>query len=80
MPTRRSQRPAAAWGSRTPCRSGAWRAACAVGPVSSPPFGAHAQRVDAGARPVESALAAELVQQQVVQPLPDASALPVVTG
>jgi hypothetical protein len=47
------------------------------GPVSSPPLGADAERVEAGARPVELALAAELVEQLVVELLPDAGALPV---
>jgi hypothetical protein len=47
------------------------------GPVSSPPLGAHAHAVQAGPRPVEPAVAAELVEQQVVQPLPHPGALPV---
>jgi hypothetical protein len=42
------------------------------GMVSSPPpFGAHAERVQAGSGPVELAVAAELIEQQVVQTPPD---------
>jgi hypothetical protein len=44
------------------------------GPVSQPPLGAHADRVEAGAGPVESAVVAQLVQEQVVELLPDAGA------
>jgi hypothetical protein len=48
-----------------------------LGPVSSPPLGAHAHAVQAGPRPVKLALPAELVEQQVVELLPDTGALPV---
>jgi hypothetical protein len=47
------------------------------GPVSSPPLGAHAGRIQAGPRPVELAIAAELVQQHLMQALPHPGALPV---
>jgi hypothetical protein len=48
-----------------------------LGPVSSPPFGAHAERVQASSRPVKLAVVAELIEQQMVQTLPDPGALPV---
>jgi hypothetical protein len=49
-----------------------------LGPVSAPTLGAHAHAVQARPRPVELAFAAELVEQQVVELLPHAGALPVV--
>jgi hypothetical protein len=52
-------------------------AVCRVRAVRQPPFGAHADRVEAGAGPVELALAAELVQQLLVELLPHAGVLPV---
>jgi hypothetical protein len=47
------------------------------GPVRQPPLGAHADRVQTGAGPVQLAVAVELLKQQVVELLPDADALPV---
>jgi hypothetical protein len=57
--------------------SRAGRGLSGSGRSGSPPFGAHAQAVQAGPQPVELALAAELVQQHVVELLPHAGALPV---
>jgi hypothetical protein len=48
-----------------------------LGPVSAPALGAHTQAVQARPGPVELALAAEPVEQRVVELLPDAGALPV---
>src|SRR4029453_17018410 len=61
---------------------GTWSRACrglsGSGRLARPPLGAHADRVEAGAGPVELALAAELVEQLVVGLLPHPGALPVV--
>ncbi len=48
-----------------------------LGPVCSPPFGAHADAIEARSAPVDGRLVAEPVQQRLVQLLPDPSLLPV---
>ena len=71
-----SQRDAAAVVSRWYLEPGLPRSV-GFGPVRQPPLGAHAHRIQAGARPVQLALAAEFVRQQVMELLPDTGALPV---
>jgi hypothetical protein len=58
-----------------------WSLACrglsGSGRLGRPPLGAHAQAVEAGAGPVELAVAAEFVQHDVMELLPHPGALPV---
>src|SRR5215211_3628894 len=60
---------------------GIWTPACrglsGSGRLARPPFGAHADRVQAGPGPVGLAPPAELVQELMVEALPHAGALPV---
>jgi hypothetical protein len=47
------------------------------GTASAPPFGRHRRGVDGGAAPIESTLGAELLQQALLQGLPDARLGPI---